>query len=203
MLAALAVATTIAIDAPPPPDTAATSIASSADAPRDIVLGIVSLDVLVSERGGEHHVGGRIGVDMLGASGRGATRVAGGIRLLLGAASGFGPEGQLQLGVAHALHDRAVVALVAPVGFTFSGPDLSARGYVGLAGIAALGQRGRSGGFERFGVELAAELSNRGPRARLGVARGGKDVGFGIGVMWQRDGDSELFGLYLAETAGR
>jgi len=203
VLAALAVVTTIAVDAAPPPDTAATTKSSPADAPRDIVLGIVSLDVLVSERGGEHHVGGRIGVDMVGASGRGATRLAGGFRMLLGGVSGFGPEGQLQLGVAHALHDRAVVALVAPLGFTFSGPDLSVRGYAGLAGIAALGQRGRGGGFERFGVEIAAELSNRGPRARIGVAHGGKDIGFGVGLVWQRDGDAQLFGLYLAETAGR
>ena len=203
MLAALAVTTTIAIDATQLPDTAATTIAISADAPRDIVLGIVSLDVLVSEQGGEYHAGGRVGVDMLAASGRGATRLAGGIRMMLGGASGFRPEGQLQLGVAHALHDRAVVALVAPLGFTFSGPDLSARGYVGLAGMAALGQRGRGGGFERFGAELAVELSNRGPRARFGVAHGGKEVGFGVGLLWQRDGDAQLFGLYLAETAGR
>lgn len=202
MLAALAVAATIAIDAPPPP-VEPPPIPTHFPAPRTIILGILSIDALVSERGGEHHAGGRIGVDMLGASGKGATRPVGGIRMLLGGVSGFGPEGQIQLGVAHALHDRAVVALVAPLGFTFSGPDLSVRGYAGIAGVAALGERGRGGGFERFGVELAAELSNRGPRARIGIARGGKDVGFGVGVMWQRDGDAQLFGLYLAETAGR
>lgn len=194
MLAALAVAATIATDAPPP---------TTAPAPDHVVLGLVSLDVLVSERDGDRRAGGRIGMDMVSASGRGATRVAGGLRMLLGGVSGFGPEVQLQLGVAHALSDRAVVALVAPLGCTVSGADFDVRGYAGLAGIAALGKRARGGGFDRFGVELAAEVSNVGPRARIGIAHGGKDIGVGIGLLWQRNDDAQMFGVYFAETAGR
>lgn len=197
LVATLAVATTIATDVP------LVAAPSASPAPHDIVLGIFSLDALTSERDGERHAGGRIGIDMLGASGTGATRIAGGIRLVLGGVSGFGPEGQVQLGVAHALNDRAVVALVTPLGFAFSGADFDIRGYAGLAGIAALGERGRGGGFKRLGVELAAELSNLGPRARVGIAHGGKDVGIGLGLLWQRNDDAQMFGLYLAETAGR
>jgi len=198
LLATLTVAATIATDVPPIVDT------SPSPAPRDIVLGIFSIDALMSVTSdGERHVGGRIGVDMLGATGNGATRLAGGIRLLLGGVSSIGPEGQILLGVAHALHDRAVVALVAPLGFAFSGADFAVRGYAGLSGIAALGERGRGGGFKRLGVELAAELSNLGPRARIGIAHGGADVGIGVGLLWQRNDDAQMFGLYLAETAGR
>lgn len=196
LLATLAVATTIATDAP-------IDSPEHAPAPDHVVLGTVSLDVLVSERDGEHHTGGRIGMDMIGASGRGPTRLAGGLRMMLGGVSGFGPEVQLQLGVAHAIDDRAVVALVAPLGATVAGADFDVHGYAGLAGIAALGTRSRGGGFDRFGVELAAELSNRGQRARIGIAYGGKDIGVGVGLLWQRDGDAQMVGLYFAETAGR
>lgn len=197
-------ATTIATDAPPAEALIDVKpLPTTQPAPRDIVLGIFSLDVLVSSRGDDHHAGGRVGVDMLSARGDNPTRLAGGIRFLFGGVSGFGPEGQLLLGVAHAIDDRAVVALVAPLGFTFSGADFSPHGYVGIEGVAALGRRARGGGFENLGVELAAEISNHGPRARIGVAKGGKEIGFGVGLLWQRDGESQLFGLYLAETAGR
>ena len=40
-------------------------------------------------------------------------------------------------------------------------------------------------------------------RARVGIAHGGKDVGVGVGLLWQRTDDAQMFGIYFAETAGR
>jgi hypothetical protein len=205
-------AATIATDEAPAPAPVAIAdaridTAHEADVPRDIVIGRFFFEPYMVTVGSRSHKGGRFGIDMVGASGDGPTRLAGGIRFLLGGDGGaaIGPEGQLQIGVAHAIADRAVVALVAPLGFMIGGGDGSfePRGYAGIEGVAALGRFDRDHGPSVKGVEIAAGISTRGARARLGIVRPGKEMGFGFGVDWQRDGDTELFGLYLASVAGR
>jgi hypothetical protein len=69
--------------------------------------------------------------------------------------------------------------------------------------VAAVGRFVREQGPGIRGLELAAGISNRGARARIGVVRPGKEVGWGVGVDWQRDGAYDLVGVYFATTAGR
>jgi hypothetical protein len=186
-------AATIATEAPPAPEVSAASIDD--DPPRDIVLGRFLFEPYVVTTESGRSAGGRFGIDMVNASGEGATRLAGGIRFLLGGdgAGGFGPEGQIMVGGARALGSRAVVALVAPLGFTVNteGKKLSPHAYAGIEGIGAAGP-----------FEAAAGVSNRGARARVGFIRRGRELGFSVGVDWQRDGDTELFGVYVATTSG-
>lgn len=208
-------AATIATDATPATNAAATTIAidttrttsHEVDPPREVMLGRFLYEpYMVTSDAGERHLGGRFGIDMLAANGDGATKFGGGIRFTLGGdgAAAFGTEGQLLLGVVRTIRDRAAVSLVAPLGFTLGGggDDFAAHGYVGVEGIAAIGRFAERGPGVR-GVELAAGVSNRGARARVGLVRPGKEVGWGVGVDWQRDGAYDLLGVYFATTAGR
>jgi len=189
-------AATVATDEPSasPPGPVVVRPSRDDDPPHEIVLGRLLVEPYrVSVLGGGRHGGGRIGIDMVAANGEQATRLAGGIRLMLGgdSALAFGPEGQFLIGIARTIGSRAVVALVAPLGFTING-DFTLHGYAGLEGVGAVGP-----------VEVAAGLSNRGARVRIGFVRAGKDAGFGLGLDWQRDRDGELVGIYLASTPGR
>jgi hypothetical protein len=208
-------AATIAIDKTPPTNAAATTVAEDTtrtmsverDAPREVMLGRFLYEPYMVTSPGQRNLGGRFGVDMVGANGDGATKLGGGIRFTLGGdgAGAFGTEGQLLLGVVRTISDRAAVSLVAPLGFSLGGggDDFAPHGYVGVEGIAAVGRFAREQGPGVRGVELAAGISNRGARARVGLVRPGKEVGWGLGVDWQRDGAYDLLGVYFATTAGR
>ena len=209
-------AVTIATDAPvaTAPSIAVSSTSVEADPPREVFFGrflyepyMVSGGAMTGSTASERHLGGRFGIDMLAANGDGATKLGGGIRFTLGGdgAGAFGTEGQLLLGVVRTISDRAAVALVAPLGFTLGGGnnDFGPHGYAGIEGIAAVGRFAREQGPSVRGVELAAGISNRGTRARAGIVRPGKEVGWGLGVDWQRDGAYDLVGVYFATTAGR
>lgn len=212
-------AATIATDAPASPSTTAAPVATTttttiaaqpsdeADPPHDVMLGRMLYEPYTVSGGGERHLGGRFGVEMVAGNGDGATKVGGGIRFTLGGdgASAFGTEGQLLLGVVRTISDRAAVALVAPLGFSLGGggDNFGPHGYAGIEGIAAIGRFAREQGPAVRGVELAAGISNRGARARIGIVRPGKDVGWGLGVDWQRENAYDLVGVYFATTAGR
>jgi hypothetical protein len=210
-----ATATTIATDTSTTTNATATTIATDAtwvtsreaDPPREVMLGRFLYEPYMVTSPGGRNLGGRFGVDMIAATGDGATKLGGGIRFTLGGdgAGAFGTEGQLLLGVVRTISDRAAVSLVAPLGFSLGGggDDFAPHGYVGLEGIAAVGRFARERGPGVRGVELAAGISNRGARARVGLVRPGKDVGWGLGVDWQRDGSYDLLGVYFATTAGR
>jgi hypothetical protein len=204
-LAGTSHAATIATDVPAP----AADVVSPADhepsPPRDIIVGRFMFEPYTASVRGERHTGARFGIDMLLASGDKPTRFASGIRFLLGGDGGMasGPEGQLQLGVAHAISDRAVVALVTPLGFFIGGGEFTAHGYIGVEGVAALGHFAHERESSVRGIEVAAGISTRGARARIGIARPGKEMGFGFGVDWQRDGDAELIGIYIASIGVR
>ncbi len=152
---------------------------------------------MTSSADGAHHKGGRFGVDMQVASGRRATRLASGIRLLLGGDGGghYGPEGALSIGVAHALDADTVASLVVPLGFamTFDGPPA-----LGVHGVYGL-----EGAMLARGLDLGAGISNRGYRGRAGFVHRGRESGFGVGVEWQRDAGIDLLGVYVASTPGR
>jgi len=208
-------AATIATDAPSTAPNA-TTVASDAppDPPHEVFFGrflyepyMVSGGAMTGSAASERHLGGRFGVDMLVAATEGATKFGGGIRFTLGGdgAGAFGTEGQLMLGVVRTISDRAAVALVTPLGFTLGGGnnDFGPHGYAGIEGVAAVGRFVREQGPGIRGLELAAGISNRGARARIGVVRPGKEVGWGVGVDWQRDGAYDLVGVYFATTAGR
>jgi hypothetical protein len=196
---------TIATDAPPP---ATVATRYTPDPPHDIMLGRFLYEpyMVTNARTGERNMGGRFGADMIAANGDGATKLGGGIRFTLGGdgAAAFGTEGQLLIGVTRTISDRAAVALVAPLGFSLGGGDnFGAHGYAGIEGVAAVGHFAREQGPGVRGVELAAGISNRGARARVGIVRPGKEVGWGLGVDWQREGTYDLLGVYFATTAGR
>jgi hypothetical protein len=203
----LAMAAVIATDVAAPASTPTSAASHEASPPHDVVLGRFLYEPYTVWGADEPHYGGRFGIDLVAANGDGATKIGGGIRFTLGGdgAGAFGTEGQLLIGVVRTISDRAAVALVAPLGFTLGGGDgkFGAQPYGGLEGIAAVGRFAHEDGPAIRGVELAAGVSNRGARARIGIVRPGKDVGFGFGFDWQRDGAYDLVGIYFATTAGR
>lgn len=189
----------------PPPATIAASVTTAAatsswhdSAPRDLAWGRLAFEpFMTSAPDGEQHKGGRFGVDMLVATGDRPTRLASGIRLLLGGDGGghFGPEGALSIGVAHAFDADTVASLVVPFGFamTFDGPE-----ELGVHGVYGL-----EGSMLARGLDLGAGISNRGYRGHAGYARRGRESGFGVGIEWQRDAGIDLLGVYVASTPGR
>lgn len=194
----------------PPATTSASSSTTptyEAEAPHEVMLGRFMIEPYsVSSATGRNN-GFRFGTDMMAAVGDGPTRMVGGLRFFLGGdgASRFGTEGQLQIGVAHMIRDRAAVALVAPLGFSLGGghDHFEPHGYAGIEGVAAIGRFAREQGPGVRGIEMAAGIYNRGRRARIGWAFPGRSGGVGIGVDWQREDDAELIGIYIASVPGR
>lgn len=208
MSALLVFAAVIATDAPPAAQTTeASREATTATAPHDVMLGRFLYQPYMVTHGSERSFGGRFGTDMFMAGGDGATKFGGGIRFTLGGdgAGAFGTEGQMLFGVVRTIRDRAAVALVVPLGFTLGPADgrMGAHGYAGIEGIAAIGRFAREQGPSVRGIEVAAGISNRGARARVGYVHPRREVGWGVGVDWQRDGAYDLLGVYFATTAGR
>jgi hypothetical protein len=200
----LAMAAVIATDVAAPASTPISVASHEASPPRVVMVGRFMLEPYMVSAGGEKHGGARFGSEMIIAAGEGSTRLASGLRFLIGSdgAGAFGTEGQLQVGVAHLIGDRALFALVAPLGFSLGGgnEEFAPRGYAGLEAVAAIGRlTDRAPGLR--GVELSSGISTCGPRARVGLAWAGKKMVFGTGVSWQRDADAELYGLYFAATA--